>query len=251
MSPESVVRPRQNYLIVSLLLLATFFAAHFEGYLPKISFLFWLSLSVGFALAFWLASFLTTNRLLALLLSIFVMEYIKESNGITYGLWIYHGLNRFYLFGVWAWVLGGLAAFTLATRLIIRRLRKLQVIFPRWFPPVIVFLIFLLIPLTLGKYWGGVGPLFWLFYAVLLGIGVVSASRMDFPLFAGLVLTAWIVGNLSEFLGSVSSNVWTFPYDPHYPPFYLVAACWPLEILGQYALSALLAGEPLEAYTLS
>ncbi|MGD0837349.1 MAG: DUF362 domain-containing protein, partial [Polyangia bacterium] len=49
----------------------------------------------------------------------------------------------------------------------------------------------------------------------------------------------------SEFVGSVVSRFWIFTDHPRYPPSYLLAGCWPLEIVAQYVLSGWLAGEPL------
>lgn len=70
-------------------------------------------------------------------------------------------------------------------------------------------------------------------------------TAMNFSVFAGIVLTAWIVSNPSEYAGSVSSQVWIFLYNSDYPPCFLLFGCWPLEILTQYGLSAFLANELL------
>lgn len=75
---------------------------------------------------------------------------------------------------------------------------------------------------------------------------MTATLRMPFPVFAAIAVSAWLVGNPSEFFGSASSGAWTFVHNPNYPPFFLVAGCWPLEILAQYSLSAFLAGEPLD-----
>jgi hypothetical protein len=72
---------------------------------------------------------------------------------------------------------------------------------------------------------------------------------MEFPVFAGIIITSWLVGNPSEYVGSVASGVWTFTHNPHYPPFFLLFGCWPLEILAQYLLSASIAKEPLDKDT--
>ena len=164
-------------------------------------------------------------------------------------MWTYHGVNGLYNFGVWAWVLAGLIVYTLSTRVVIRKLRKLKISLPRWLNLVILILISLLIPLTMGDYWSGAGDLFLSFYALLLILGIYASIRMDFPVFAGIVITAWIVGNPSEYVGSVSSGAWTFTHNPDYPPFFLLFGCWPLEILAQYLLSAFLVKEPLDKNT--
>jgi hypothetical protein len=132
---------------------------------------------------------------------------------------------------------------------VIRLIRKLKFSLPRWLNPVILTLLFLLIPVTMGDYWSGAGTLFWSFYAMLFIAGIYASIRMDFPIFAGIVVAAWIVGNPSEYVGSVTCNVWTFTHNPDYPPFFLLFSCWPLEILAQYLLSAFLANEALDKDT--
>jgi hypothetical protein len=241
-------KPR-NLLLVVLLVAIMLFTAFHEGYVGMISALFWVSLFAGFAISIWLAFSISTRRLLSLILSIFVIEYVKETIGIRSGMWTYHGVSGSYNFGVWAWVLGGLTVYTLSTKIVIKQIRKLKLSLPRWLNPVLLILVCSLIPLTMGDYWSGVGGLFLSFYALLLIAGIYTSIRMDFPVFAGIVIMAWIVGNPSEYLGSVSSGVWTFTHDPDYPPVFLLFGCWPIEILAQYSLSTFLANEPLDKNT--
>jgi hypothetical protein len=244
----NTTRPR-NLVLVALFITVTLFTAFHEGYLPVISALFWISIIAGFSISVWLALSISTSRLLSLMLGIFIIEYVKETIGIRSKIWTYHGIGGLYNFGVWAWVLGGLVAYTLATRVVIRLIRKLKFSLPRWLNPVILTLLFLLIPVTMGEYWSGAGTLFWSFYAMLFIAGIYASIRMDFPIFAGIVVAAWIVGNPSEYVGSVTCNVWTFTHNPDYPPFFLLFGCWPLEILAQYLLSAFLANEALDKDT--
>jgi len=238
-----------NTLLVVLFIIITIFTAYHEGYFPLISVFFWISIFIGFTISLWLARSISTKRLLSLILGIFIIEYIKETIGIRSGMWTYHGINGLYIFGVWAWVLGGLITYTLSTKVLIRQIRKLKLSLPRWLNPVILVFIALLIPLTLGDYGSGAGILFWLLYILLLIAGIYTSASIEFHVFAGIVVSAWIVGNPSEYLGSVLSNVWTFTYNPDYPPFFLLFGCWPLEILGQYSLSAFLSKEPLNKDT--
>ncbi|MEK6599395.1 MAG: hypothetical protein AABY52_03515 [Deltaproteobacteria bacterium] len=240
---------QRNLLLAALFILVTLFTAFHEGYVPLISMPFYLSIAAGFSITIWLAWNISTHRLLSLILSIFIIEYIKETIGIRSGMWTYHGINGFYNFGVWAWALGGLIAYTLSIKVVIRQIRRLKLSLPGWLNPVILTLISLQIPLTLGDYWSGAGVLFWSFYVLLLIGGIYTSNRMDFPVFAGIIITAWIVGNPSEYLGSVASRVWTFTHNPNYPPFFLLFGCWPLEILAQYSLSAFLANEPMDKDT--
>jgi hypothetical protein len=242
----------QNLLLVALFGIVTLFTAYQERFLPMIGAFFWLVLIAGFALSVWMALNITTGRLLALMLGIFIIEYIKEGIGISSGMWSYHGLANSYNFGVWAWVMAGMTVFWLAVRLVIRGMRKLTAGLPRrWnlINPVIVVLVLVVIPLTLGDYRSGAGGWFWLLYAILFLITLVTAMRMDLPVFLGLLLTIWVVGFLSEYAGSVPNHIWTFTYNPNYPPAFLIIGCWPLEIFTQYAVSAFLANEPLDKYT--
>jgi hypothetical protein len=249
MTIETQKVTRQNLILIALLIIITFFTAFHEGYFPLISILFWILLLAGFSITVWLAWSISTQRLLALMLGIFIIEYVKETIGIRSNVWTYHGVDGCYNFGVWAWVLGGLITYTLSTRVVIRLIRKLKFSLPRWLNPIILILIFLLIPLTLGNYWSGARVLFWSFYALLLIAGLYTSMRMDFLVFIGIVITAWIVSNPSEYIGSVASGVWTFNHNPDYPPLFLLFGCWPLEILAQYALSAFWANEPLDKDT--
>ncbi len=238
----------QNLVLIALLGLITVFTAFHEGYFPLISAFFLASLIAGYLISVWLALSISSKRLLSLILGIFIIEYVKESIGIRSKLWTY-GVKGHFNFGVWAWVLGGIVAYTLSTKVVIRLTRKLKFSLPRWLNAIVLVLISLLIPLTMGDYWSGARGLFWSFYVLLLIAGIYTSFRMDFPVFAGIVITAWIVGNPSEYAGSAASGVWTFTHNPNYPPFFLLFGCWPLEILAQYSLSAFLANEPLDKDT--
>jgi hypothetical protein len=235
----------RNILLVALLAAIMFFTAFHEGYLASISVFFWISLAAGIVICSWLALSISTRRLLSLFLVIFIIEYVKEAVGIRSKLWVYHGVGSQFNFGVWAWVLGGVVTYTLSTRVAIRLIRKLNVSPPMWLNPVILVLLFLSIPLTMGDYRSGTGLLLWSFYVLVLVVGGCASAKMGFPVFAGIVVTSWVVGYPSEYLGSVPSKIWTFVHNPDYPPFFLIFGCWPLEILAQYTLSAVLANEPL------
>jgi len=248
----------QNLMLVAFLGIVTIFTAYQEGYLGAITFdppigaLFWLVLIAGFVVSIWMALNIATGRMLALMLGIFIIEYIKEGIGIRSGMWSYHGLPNTYNFGVWAWVMGGMGVFWIAVRLVIRWMRKLTAgLHRRWnlLNPIIVVLIFATIALSLGDYRRGAGGWFWSLYAILFMVTLVSACLMDLPVFLGLLLTTWVVGFFSEYAGSVPSRIWTFTHNPNFPPIFLIIGCWPLEIFTQYALSAFLANEPLDKYT--
>jgi hypothetical protein len=242
----------QNLLLVALFIIITLFTAYTEGYLPMISVFFWIVLGIGLAVSIWLALGVSVGRLLALMLGIFIIEYIKETIGIWSGMWSYHGLPNSYNFGVWAWVMAGMTVFWLAVRIVIRLFKRLTGNLPRHWNlvnPVIVVLVFAIIPLTLGGYRSGAGPWFWGLYAILFMVTLATALRLDFPVFLGLLITTWVIGFLSEYAGSVPNHIWTFPHNPNFPPIFLIMGCWPLEIFTQFSLAAFLAREPLNLYT--
>jgi len=239
----------RNLFLIALFILVSIFTAIQEGYVCLMTAAFWVSLIAGFLLCVWLAFSTSTRRLLALILGIFIVEYIKETIGMSSGMWSYHGLEGHYTFVVWTWVLAGLIVYVFATRIVIRLIRKLNLGVPRWVNLVVLVLIGALIPISLGDYWAGAGALFWLFYAVLFIVGIAVAVRMEFPVFIGIVITAMIISNPSEYVGSIASRLWTFAHSPEYPPFFLLFGCWPLEILIQYALSGFMADEPLDKDT--
>ena len=248
--PENTGAQRQrNYLTIALLAATTAFTAFHEGFFPILTLQFKAFLFMGFCFAAWLAVGVTSRRLLSLILSIFIIEYFKETIGLRAGFWSYHGTPGLFNFGLWSWVMAGLTTYTLSTRLAIPGIRKLGLKLPRLLSALVLTVIFATLLLSLGPYRAGAGTLFYTFYIVLF-LGVLYASfRMEGYVFWGLVLMAWFAGNLSEYMGAVNSNIWTFTHNPDYPPFFLLFCCWPLEILAQYSLSAYLAGDTLNEYS--
>lgn len=243
------IEKTRNIFLTILLLIATLFSAYYEGHFQRITIIFWVTLAVSFIVVIWLSLIISTRRFLSLVVVIFVFEYIKEAIGIKSNIWVYYGLGGQFIFGVWCWVLAGLVCYGLATRILIRLIRKLKFSMPRWLNLIIILIIAALIPAMIGGYINGAGILFWLFYALVLTYCIYSALKMDFPILAGIVLSAWIIGNPSEYVGSISSGVWEFTLDASYPPLFLLLGCWPIEILAQYSLSAFLANEPLDKDT--
>lgn len=254
MTNEIFQRKAVNILIITLFFLTTIFTAFSEGYIEfnkewlSSTFIpFWIIVILGFIITFWLALSISTKRLMSLILAIFIIEYFKETIGIKAGFWTYQGMNGFYNFGVWLWVLASLITFTLCTKLIIPFLKKLKLSIPKWLNPVLLIILFIFIFATLGKYRSGTDILFWSFYLILLITGIyVTLITKSSVFIIGIILASWIIGNPSEYLGSVGAGIWTFTYNPNYPPFFLLFGCWPLEIISQYSLSAFLSGESLD-----
>jgi hypothetical protein len=237
-----------NLVLVLLLIAVSAFAAYHEGYFPLISLLFGASIALGYAIAVWLALGEPTRRYVSLILSIYIIEYVKESIGVRSEFWTYHGAGGDYDFGVWMWVLAGVIVYTLATRVTVRLVARTKLSPPRWVNVVVFVAVAAVIPAGLGPYKAGAGALFVVFYVVLFVAGIYACARMPFTLFAALVVTAWVVANLCEYAGSMGSGVWTYTHDPDYPPLFLLFGCWPLEIIAQYSLSAFLSSQPLDRY---
>ncbi|HSN91065.1 MAG TPA: hypothetical protein VLS93_07535 [Anaeromyxobacteraceae bacterium] len=243
----SEARPHaMNLVPLGLLALATGFAMHHEGYLPIVTPLLGLAMVAGLAVTASLTVTVRTCRVVSLLFSIFVLEYVKESIGIRCGLWAYHGNPGHYLFGVWLWVIAGSAAWALARKVTVPLLVRARVRAPRWVSVAVIVAVAAVIPVGLGGYRRGTDITFAAFYAALAVAGVVVSLRTSFASSMGLVATAWVAANVSEYVGSMGSGIWTFPLDPGYPPLFLLLGCWPLEIVAQASLSALLASESLD-----
>lgn len=235
----------RNLLLVLILFAALVLAAVAEGYANRLSWLFVALLVVGLGLSLWLSLRTATARLLALLVVVFFMEYANQTLGVSSGLWQYNGVNGRYVFGVMAWLVAACSAQALSTGVAIPLLQRLRFRAPRWLTSGLVLGLLAFIPLAADGYRARMGPPFWCFFALVGAIAMVASRRMPIHVFAGVVFSAWFVGSLSEYVGSMSSGCWTFPHDSRFPPLYLVLGCWPLEILVQFSVSAFLAGEPL------
>ncbi|MBI4651812.1 hypothetical protein HY745_11125 [Candidatus Desantisbacteria bacterium] len=230
----------KNILIMTLLLIIFLYTAYNEVYLNIISLSFGLMLLSGFLIVSFLVLKISTKRLLSYIVTIFIIEYIKESIGVNSGMWRYSSPTGNYILGVWSWVLVGLVAYTISINYFIRWIRKLNLSFPKWVNSIILFFISLLIPLTLGKYSKGIDIFFIVFYLSLLAISMYFSTKMEFCVFLGIIIATAVLGFPSEYSGSMSSGIWTYAYNLKYPPFFLIFGCWPLEILTQYTVSGYL-----------
>lgn len=229
-----------NLSVVGLVALVTFFTGYMEGYFPLISPLFWAIIAGGIVVTAWLACTISTVRLLALIVVIFVVEYVKESIGVVNGFW--HYARPSYTFGVWCWVVGGFSAIAVG-KLLAKVIAMLKPSLPKGANAAMVIIAAILGFALLGPYRSHTGAGFWLFYAALLSIALFVSFRVGFPEFASLVAAAVAVGALSEYSGAIGNNLWTFAYDRHFPPLFLLLGCWPIEITMQYLLSGAIAGE--------
>jgi len=70
---------------------------------------------------------------------------------------------------------------------------------------------------------------FWLFYISLLGFAMVINYHISFTELLSLILAAWIMGGISEWIGA-TARLWHFRTET-LPPLFLLLGCWPLEFL--------------------
>jgi uncharacterized protein (DUF362 family) len=266
MSSDPLKEKLRNLLLVFLLLVVALASAFQEGYISidingiwhkpaSTGSIFWVALAGGSLMAFWLALSISTRRLVSLIVAIILVEYCSQTLGIKLNLWEYKVSNESYVFPILIWVVSGLFAYTGAWKAVVRLSMKSVRLLPRALNPLILIALFSVVwfmgPPAIKEtgsvaLWFHPRHLFWLFFAVLLLIGSVASLRADFRVVMGVVISAWIVGFISESAGA-EAGLWTFPpsLPSSSPPVYLVIGCWPLEILAQFALSALFAGEPL------
>lgn len=235
----------RNLVMIIIMFVTVAVAAFAEGHASRLSVLFVGLLAGGGGLALWLGFQATNARLLALLALTFFMEYFIQTVGVAAGLFEYRGIRGQYMFGVVAWLVGACSAQALSIGVTIPILRRLDLRTPAWLNSLLVLVLVAAIPATAGRYLSMMGPAFWGFFALVGAVATVAAYRMPIHGLVGVVISGWLVGTLSEYAGAMSSGCWTFPYDRRFPPLFLVLACWPIEILFQFAVSAFLAGEPM------
>jgi hypothetical protein len=69
---------------------------------------------------------------------------------------------------------------------------------------------------------------FWIYYISLAGFAILMQAQIPFTELLSLILAAWIMGGISEWLGA-TAKLWHFRTVG--PPLFLVLGCWPLEFL--------------------
>lgn len=193
---------------------------------------------------------------------------MNQSLGTKLGLWTYTSTQHTHFFGICVWLVAGLAAYGVASKAVVRQTLWIDDYFPRLFAPVLVIALFLIVwlfrPSLLEESASLTAPttqtLFWLLFALLMLIGTLAAVRSGAGAILGIIISAWIVGFISEASGA-TAGIWYFPHlvmqapvdqagtatelSRACPPIYLIFGCWPLEIVAQFAPSALIAWEPL------
>jgi len=69
---------------------------------------------------------------------------------------------------------------------------------------------------------------FWIYYISLVGFSILMQAKVPFTELLSLILAAWIMGGISEWIGA-TAKLWHFRTVA--PPLFLVLGCWPLEFL--------------------
>lgn len=80
---------------------------------------------------------------------------------------------------------------------------------------------------------------FWIYYISLVGFAILLQARVPFTELLSLILAAWIMGGISEWIGA-TAKLWHFRTVA--PPLFLVLADWPLEFLVIRGLAARMKG---------
>ena len=76
---------------------------------------------------------------------------------------------------------------------------------------------------------------FWIYYVSLVSFAVVLHYHTSFTELLSLILAAWIMGGIGEWIGA-TAKLWHFRTET-LPPLFLVLVCWPLEFLVIRALA--------------
>ncbi len=234
-----------KWKIIALLLVAGLglLAAYLEGYLEMI--LGSAKFMVFFAAVF-IGCIITalymdgkTKFFIWLLVFGFFIGLITQMVGTTNGLWTY---EKSFIFGGFSWALA--AVTMLGLSLLIEKYfpevdRKLYNVFA-------LIVLVLIILIFLSDFRTKVSINFWIYYLALFVFAVVATYHLKSSTLFSIVLAAWVIGFMSEYMGS-STGLWKFCAVSEgsemaktiacwTPPPYLVLGCWPLEFITQVGL---------------
>ena len=236
-----------KWKILALLLVAGLglLAANLEGYLEMI--LGSAKFMVFFAAVF-IGCIITalyqdgkTKFFIWLLVFGFFIGLITQMVGTTNGLWIY---KESFVFGGFSWALA--ASTMLGLSFLIKKL--FREIDGKVYNILGLIVLALVILIFLNEFRTKVLLDFWIYCLALFVFAVVITYHLRFSTLLSLILAAWIMGFVSEYMGS-SIGLWQFcpelaqsevvrPLTCWSPPPYLTFGCWPLEFLTQVGLSS-------------
>ncbi len=226
-------------------------SAYFEGYrnlilgAPK----FLIFFVAVFIVCIVTALYIKTKFFIWLLIFGFAIGYLTQIVGTYNNLWVYNGIYKSYVFAGFSWAFAAATMFGLS--LLIKK------IFPEMdrkvYNVIALVVLFLIIIIFLGGLRTKVFLNFWIYYFALFIFGLVTIYHLKFSTLLSLILAAWIMGIVSEYMGS-SIDLWKFcPISEGSemvstiacwsPPPYLTFGCWPLEFLTQIGLSSFISKE--------
>ena len=195
-----------------------------------------------------------TAHLIGLILFGFVIGFLTQAVGVTSDLWCYD--HHAYIFAALSWALAAVTMEGISN--IIRYKLKSLTDHPLNVLMILALLGTLLVTLALNDQWmerqGSViqwpcfvhqkmpeegsesiksklepNAPFWIYYISLAGFAILMQARVPFTELLSLILAAWIMGGISEWLGA-TAKLWHFR-TAVFPPLFLVLGCWPLEFL--------------------
>ncbi len=203
-------------------------SAFLEGYIDKISYSFMIFFAIVFLFCLWTATVTATRIFFFLIAFGFIIGYITQMIGTSSDLWSYHGIYGTYVFAAFAWAYAAVSMQGLS----ILMCKAIKEIDDKLLNIIAITVIFAIIPVALRTYKTDVELRFWIYYVTLFILAIVMSYRLSFSHLVSLILAAWIMGNISEYIGS-HSGLWIFGSNG-FPPIFLTFGCWPLEFLLQY-----------------
>jgi len=232
-----------KWKIIALLLVAGLglMAAFLEGYLDLIlgSVKFMLFFAAVLAGCIITALYMEgkTKFFIWLLVFGFFIGLVTQMVGTTNDLWAY---KESFVFGGFSWALAAITMLGLSLFLSKQVLKDMD---GKIRNVVALFILFLALPTLLGKMITEVRMNFWIYYFVLFVFAVVVTYHLKLSTLLSLILAAWLMGLMSEYMGS-SIGLWKFYPEMTEsvacwsPPPYLTFGCWPLEFITQIALTS-------------
>ncbi len=165
-----------------------------------------------------------TAHLVGLILFGFVIGFLTQAVGTASDLWCY---DRTFIFAAFSW---SLAAVTMEgiSRVIQYKLKSLTD-HPLNVLMILALLGTFLVTLASQDHWKYANESFWIYYISLAGFAILMQAQVPFTELLSLILAAWIMGGISEWLGA-TAKLWHFR-TAAFPPLFLVLGCWPLEFL--------------------
>ena len=241
-----------SILALFLLGVLSFLSAYLEGYLNLIlgAPRFLIFFAAVFVVCLFTALYVKTKFFVWLLVFGFFIGLLTQMVGTYNPLWAY--TRSSYVFAGFSWAFAAVAmlGLSLAIKKLFREIDR------KVYNVLGLVVLFLIIPIFLGELRTEVFLNFWIYYFALFVFGVAATYHLKFSVLLSLILAAWIMGNVSEYMGS-SIGLWKFCATLEgsevvgtiacwSPPPYLTFGCWPLEFLTQISLTSFIAHEYLK-----